>query len=953
MPRYNPAEIEPRWQVYWAENRTFATPELPDLTRGKKRYVLDMFPYPSGDGLHVGHPEGYTATDIVSRFARMNGDSVLHPMGFDSFGLPAEEHAIRTGEHPRVQTARNIDNFTRQLKMLGFSYDWDRMIATTDEEYFRWTQWIFLVLYDTWFDAESNKGRPISELPIPGDVSAAGDDAVRLYQDKHRLAYQDDALVNWCPALGTVLANEEVIDGLSERGSHPVQRIPLRQWMLRITSYAERLLDGLDDLEWPAGIKKLQQDWIGRSTGAEVDFYIDRGTAGGVDAWKRARLTSGFPEEPSADSLRVYTTRPDTLYGATYMVISPEHPLVDVLTKPERKAEVDQYRAKASFKSDRERTEGDRAKTGVDTGAVAINPVTGKPIPIWIADYVLATYGTGAIMAVPAHDDRDFEFAVQYSLPVVAVVEPPSDHPQREEILAGKACFIATGKAIQSGPFNGQDTETVKPAITAQLAEQGLARAAVNYKLRDWLFSRQRFWGEPFPIAHEVDSEGNLTGIKRAIPVDQLPVLLPELADFKPHGRPEPPLEKAADDWLYVMIDGKRHKRETNTMPQWAGSCWYYLRYIDPRNQTSFVDADKEKAWMPVDLYVGGAEHAVLHLLYSRFWHKVLYDRGHVSTAEPFGRLINQGMILGEVEFTGYKTESGQWVSSNTLRKDADGNRVDASGNAVFAVKVEEADVEKSGDSFLLRADSRTRIDSRAHKMSKSRGNVVNPDVVVKDYGADSLRLYEMFMGPLEATKPWSMTGVGGVRNFLDRVWRMIVDDRADAMVLSSAVVDAKCDEEQARVLHSTIRRVTEDTSSMSFNTAIARMMEFTNFFTRSETRPREAMEAIVILLSPYAPHIAEELWALLCGDEHAKRGCASMQPWPKWDESALVQSSIELPVQVNGKVRSKIQVPPDATDEVVLKVAMEDAKVAASMEGKSVVKSIVVPGRLVNIVVK
>lgn len=953
MPRYNPAEIEPRWQAYWAENRTFATPELPDLTRGKKRYVLDMFPYPSGDGLHVGHPEGYTATDIVSRFARMNGDSVLHPMGFDSFGLPAEEHAIRTGEHPRVQTARNIDNFTRQLKMLGFSYDWDRMIATTDEEYFRWTQWIFLVLYDTWFDAESNQGRPISELPIPGDVSAAGDDAVRLYQDKHRLAYQDDALVNWCPALGTVLANEEVIDGLSERGSHPVQRIPLRQWMLRITSYAERLLDGLDDLEWPAGIKKLQQDWIGRSTGAEVDFHIDRATAGGMDAWKRSRLTSGFPEEPSADSLRVYTTRPDTLYGATYMVISPEHPLVDALTKPERKAEVDQYRAKASFKSDRERTEGDRAKTGVDTGAVAINPVTGKPIPIWIADYVLATYGTGAIMAVPAHDDRDFEFAMQYSLPVIAVVEPPSDHPQRDEILAGKACFIATGKAIRSGPFNGQDTETVKPAITAELAEQGLARAAVNYKLRDWLFSRQRFWGEPFPIAHEVDSDGKLTGIKRAIPDDQLPVLLPELADFKPHGRPEPPLEKAANDWLYVVIDGKRHKRETNTMPQWAGSCWYYLRYIDPRNQVSFVDAEKEKAWMPVDLYVGGAEHAVLHLLYSRFWHKVLYDRGHVSTAEPFGRLINQGMILGEVEFTGYKTESGQWVSSNALRKDADGNRVDASGNAVFAVKVEEADVEKSGDSFSLLAESSIRIDSRAHKMSKSRGNVVNPDVVVKDYGADSLRLYEMFMGPLEATKPWSMTGVGGVRNFLDRVWRMIVDDRADAMELSSAVIDTKCDEEQARVLHSTIRRVTEDTASMSFNTAIARMMEFTNFFTRSETRPREAMESIVILLSPYAPHIAEELWALLCGDRHAKRGCASVQPWPQWDESALVQSSIELPVQVNGKVRSKIQVPPDSTDEVVLKVAMEDAKVAASMEGKSVVKSIVVPGRLVNIVVK
>lgn len=953
MPRYNPAEIEPRWQAYWAANRTFASPEMPDLKKGKKRYILDMFPYPSGDGLHVGHPEGYTATDIVSRFARMNGDSVLHPMGFDSFGLPAEEHAIRTGEHPRVQTARNIDNFTRQLKMLGFSYDWDRTIATTDEEYFRWTQWIFLVLYDTWFDTETNKGQPISELPIPADVRAAGADAVLLYQDKHRLAYQDDALVNWCPALGTVLANEEVIDGLSERGSHPVQRIPLRQWMLRITSYAERLLDGLDDLDWPAGIKKLQQDWIGRSTGAEVDFFIGDDAGANLESWKQARQTSGFPTEPTLDALRVYTTRPDTLYGATYMVIAPEHPLVSRLTKPHQQAEVEQYRAKASFKSDRERTEGDRAKTGVDTGSTAINPLTGKPIPIWVADYVLATYGTGAIMAVPAHDDRDFEFAVQYSLPVIAVVEPPSDLANRDEVLAGRACFIGTGRAIQSGPFNGQDTETLKPAITKQLAEEGIAKAAINYKLRDWLFSRQRFWGEPFPIAHEVDADGKLTGIKRAIPLEQLPVQLPQLADFRPHGRPEPPLEKAADDWLYVTIEGKRHKRETNTMPQWAGSCWYYLRYIDPRNQKSFVDKAKEQAWMPVDLYVGGAEHAVLHLLYSRFWHKVLFDRGHVSTAEPFGRLINQGMILGEVEFTGYQTAEGTWVSSNKLRRDADGNRTDEKGSPVSALRVDEADVEKSGDSFVLKADASIRIDSRAHKMSKSRGNVVNPDVVVKDYGADSLRLYEMFMGPLEATKPWSMTGVGGVRNFLDRVWRMIVDDRAETLVLSPTVVDVPCDADQARMLHTTIRRVTEDTASLSFNTAIARMMEFTNFFTRAETRPREAMEAIVVLLSPYAPHICEELWQLLCGGDVSKRGCASTQAWPKWDESALVQSSIELPVQVNGKVRSKIQVPPDASDEMVLQTAMADAKVIASMEGKTVAKSIVVPGRLVNIVVR
>ncbi len=952
MPRYNPAEIEPRWQAYWQQHKTFATAEMPDLSRGgKKRYILDMFPYPSGDGLHVGHPEGYTATDITSRYGRMRGDSVLHPMGFDAFGLPAEEHAIRTGEHPRVQTYRNIETFTRQLKMLGFSYDWDRTIATTDEAYVRWTQWIFLVLYDTWFDTQAQLGRPIAELPIPPEVSLQGEDAVSRYQDAHRLAYQDDALVNWCPALGTVLANEEVIDGKSERGSHPVQRIPLRQWMLRITSYAERLLEGLDDLDWPAGIKKLQQDWIGRSSGAEVDFYI--GGAESFESWKILRQDGPLNDPPPADVLRVYTTRPDTLFGATYMVIAPEHPLVDVLTAAEQTAEVRAYREKASFKSDRERTEGDRQKTGVFTGSHAINPVTGKPIPIWVADYVLATYGTGAIMAVPAHDDRDFEFAVQFRLPIIPVVDPPADFEQRDQVLAGKACFIGSGKVINSGDFDGQDSDSVKSAITDQLAREGLARGAVNYKLRDWLFSRQRFWGEPFPILHELDTQGNPTGAKRAVPDEQLPVLLPELADFKPHGRPEPPLEKASDAWLYVTIDGVRYKRETNTMPQWAGSCWYYLRYIDPKNDAALVDPAKEKAWMPVDLYVGGAEHAVLHLMYSRFWHKVLYDRGHVSTPEPFGKLVNQGMILGEVEFTGYQSEAGQWVSAQQLRRDADGNRVDAAGNAVSAVKVDEDDVEKSGEGFVLKADPSIRIDSRAHKMSKSRGNVVNPDVVVREYGADSLRLYEMFMGPLEATKPWSMTGVGGVRSFLDRVWRMIVDDRADEMQLADAVVDTPCDDEQARMMHLTIKRVTEDIESMSFNTAIARMMEFTNFFTRCEQRPREAMETIVVLLAPYAPHIAEELWQLLCGGDISERGCVSLQPWPVWDEAALVQSAIDLPVQINGKVRGKISVSPDADEATVLQTAREDERIAKLIEGKQLVKSIVVPQRLVNLVVK
>ncbi|MGC6443329.1 MAG: leucine--tRNA ligase [Rubripirellula sp.] len=943
MPRYNPSEIEPVWQAYWENEKTFATPDLPT---GKKRYVLDMFPYPSGDGLHVGHPEGYTATDIVSRFARMRGETVLHPMGFDAFGLPAEEHAIKTGEHPRVQTQRNIDNFTRQLKMLGFSYDWDRVLSTTDEDYFRWTQWIFLVLYDTWFDHEQQKGRPIDELPIPDEILEQGDAEVSKYRDSHRLAYQADALVNWCPELGTVLANEEVQDGKSERGGYPVKRIPLRQWMLRITDYAERLLDGLDELDWPVGIKKLQQDWIGRSTGAEVDFFI--GDDAAYAGWQTERGEAGFPAESGEQALRVYTTRPDTLFGATYMVVAPEHPLVGQLTSAEQQAAVTAYCEKASFKSDRERTDGDRGKTGVFTGSDAVNPVTGKRIPIWVADYVLAGYGTGAIMAVPAHDERDFEFAVQYNLPVIPVVDPPADHDQREEILAGKVCFAAKGAAINSPGFDGKQTNAVKEAITRRLDGNGMGKAAVNYKLRDWLFSRQRFWGEPFPVLHEVDENGEPTGIKRGVPVDQLPVKLPELEDFKPHGRPEPPLAKADDDWLFVELDGKRYRRETNTMPQWAGSCWYYLRYIDPKNQDRLIDPEKEKAWMPVDLYVGGAEHAVLHLLYSRFWHKVLYDRGHVSVPEPFNRLVNQGMILGEVEYTGYRDEQGVPVSAQEVRRDADGNRVASDGRTVEAVSLAETDLEKKGETFVLKDNAKIRVESRAFKMSKSRGNVVNPDDIVKQYGADALRLYEMFMGPLEATKPWAMTGVGGVRNFLDRVWRMIVDDKADELKLAAAVVESDCSEDQLRTLHQTIKKVTEDTEAMSFNTAIARMMEFTNFFTRSNTRPISAMRSFVVLLSPYAPHLSEELWKLLGGDDSI-----SKQAWPAWDEAALVQSTVEVPVQINGKVKAKIAISPDTDRDQMMEIALTDERIKALIEGKQIVKQIAVPGRLVNLVVK
>jgi leucyl-tRNA synthetase len=952
MPRYNPAQIEPKWQQYWEHNRTFATPQRP---KGEKRYFLDMFPYPSGDGLHVGHPEGYTATDIVSRFERMRGRTVLHPMGFDAFGLPAEEAAITKGIPPRVSTERNIANFTRQLKMLGFSYDWDRVLATTDPKYFRWTQSIFLVLFDTWFDPEhawtdsagrktQGKGRPIAELPIPVDVQSAGSGAIQKYQDEHRLAYISEAPVNWCPALGTVLANEEVVGGVSERGGHPVVRIPLRQWMLRITAYADRLENDLELVDWPASIKKLQKDWIGRSAGAEVDFFL-----GGKERfadWKTARGKSGYPRRAEDDVLRIYTTRPDTLFGATYMVIAPEHRLVERLTTPDQAAAVKKYCDEAATKSDLDRTELAKKKTGVFTGSYAINPVNGEPIPIWVADYVLISYGTGAIMAVPAHDERDFEFATQFDLPIVPVVKPPAELKTRGNL---EAAFVADGVAINSGPYDDLPTQEFKARITQDLAAAGQGRAAVNYKLRDWLFSRQRFWGEPFPILHELDSQGQPTGTLRTVPGDQLPVNLPELADFKPHGRPEPPLEKAPPEWLYVELDGTRYKRETNTMPQWAGSCWYYLRFIDNRNDKRLVDPELERVWMPVDLYVGGAEHAVLHLLYSRFWHKVLFDRGHVSTPEPFMRLVNQGMILGEMEFTGYRKEEGGYLSASDVRHDENNQPVNkATGGKVTPVRVPPDQVEKQGDVFVLSSNSKIRVDSRAYKMSKSRGNVVNPDQVVKEYGADSLRLYEMFMGPLEATKPWSMTGVNGVRGFLDRVWRMIVSEKSEALELNPAVRAAEATAEQNRMLHKTIFAVTKDIEALSFNTAIAKMMEFTNFFTKEEQRPKAVMEQFVLLLSPFASHLAEELWELL---GHQKS--LAYEPWPQADEAWLKEDTVEVPVQVNGKLRSRIVVPSDADSPTIEAAARADDRTAELLTGKQVVKVIVVPGKLVNFVVK
>jgi leucyl-tRNA synthetase len=823
----------------------------------------------------------------------MRGKNVLHPMGWDAFGLPAEEFARRMNVHPRIKTEQNINTFRKQLKMLGFSYDWSRELSTTDPDYYRWTQWIFLQIYDTWYDPacewtgpdgvqRRGRGRPVSELPIPQSVTDAGQQAVRRYQDQHRLAVLTEAPVNWCPELGTVLANEEVVDGVSERGGHPVIRMNLKQWMLRISLYGDRLLDELADLSWPESIKLMQRNWIGRSIGAEVDFQL-AATSAAQTTWQTARAASGFPVRPEPSVIRIYTTRPDTLYGVTYMVLSPEHPLVDQLTTPDQLQAVQQYRHQASLKSELERTDLAKTKSGVFTGSYAINPVNGQPVPVWIADYVLISYGTGAIMAVPGHDERDYEFARQYQIPIVQVVGAASENGPQADL--SQAAFCELGIAMNSGPWDGLPTEEVKHRITADLAAQGLGRQAVNFRLRDWLFSRQRYWGEPFPIWHELDDQGQPTGLLRADPVETLPVLHPHVEDFKPTGTPEPMLSKATQDWLYrTAEDGVRLKRETNSMPQWAGSCWYYLRFCDNKNSQHFIDPEKERYWLPVDLYVGGAEHAVLHLLYSRFWHKVLFDRGHVSHPEPFRKLVNQGMILGE----------------------------------------------------------------NGEKMSKSRGNVVNPEQVVNDRGADALRLYEMFMGPLEQVKPWQTSGVEGVYRFLSRVWRMIVDDRAEQVQLDSSVQDVPATPDQLRILHKTIRAVTDDIERMAFNTAISRMMEFTNGMSDQEVRAKSVLEQFVLLLSPFAPHIAEELWFAL-----GHTTTLAYEPWPVADPQWLIEDSVEVPVQVNGKLRARLVVPAGTTAEVLQATAEADETVRRQLEGKTVVKVIVVPGRLVNFVVK
>ncbi|AMG48886.1 leucine-tRNA ligase [Enterococcus sp. AZ089] len=800
---YNHKEIEKKWQKYWAKKNEFNTHDEPDKP---KFYALDMFPYPSGQGLHVGHPEGYTATDILSRFKRSQGYNVLHPMGWDAFGLPAEQYALDTGNDPAEFTKKNIETFRRQINALGFSYDWNREINTTDPEYYKWTQWIFTKLYE--------KG----------------------------LAYEAEVPVNWVPELGTVIANEEVIDGKSERGGYDVIRKPMRQWMLKITAYADRLLDDLEEVDWPESIKEMQRNWIGRSVGANVTFKV-------------AGMEKDFT---------VFTTRPDTLFGATYAVLAPEHELVAQITTPEQKAAIDAYVEEASKKSDLNRTDLAKEKTGVFTGAYAINPVNGKEIPIWIADYVLASYGTGAIMAVPAHDERDHEFAKTFGLEIIPV-------------LAGgnveESAYTEDGLHINSDFLDGLDKETAIEKMVAWLEENHVGKKEVSYRLRDWLFSRQRYWGEPIPIIHWED------GTTTALAEDQLPLRLPKTDNIKPSGTGESPLANVTD-WVNVTDPetGKKGRRETNTMPQWAGSSWYFLRFIDPHNKSVLADYDKLKRWMPVDIYIGGAEHAVLHLLYARFWHKFLYDIGVVPTKEPFEKLFNQGMILGE----------------------------------------------------------------NNEKMSKSRGNVVNPDDVINQYGADTLRLYEMFMGPLDASIAWNENGLEGSRKFLDRVWRLIVDENGKMRDRITTFNDGKL----SKVYNQTVKKVTEDYEQLHFNTAISQLMVFVNEAYKADALPYEYVEGFVQLLAPIAPHIGEELWSILGNDNGI-----SYVPWPTYDESALVEDEIEVVFQVNGKVRAKAMVPADAEKAVLEQLAQENELVQEQLQGKTIRKVIVVPNKLVNIV--
>ncbi len=1031
LGRYDFTAIETRWQAYWAEHQTFKVNNPGDFGQDGKKpkyYILDMFPYPSGSGLHVGHPLGYCATDIVSRFKRMRGYNVLHPMGFDSFGLPAEQYAIQTNVHPAETTKKNINTYRRQLKMFGFSYDWDREVATSDVRFYKFTQWCFLQMVNSWYDEQATwtapdgkamvgQARPIAELEsalVSGEWGV--DESLNLVRhvadehfckwsdltkaqqreviDGHRLAFIDEISVNWCPELGTVLSNEEVDNhGRSDRGSHPVFRRPLRQWMLRITKYSERLIDDLDELDWPEPIKLMQRNWVGRSTGAEVVFPLANKWEIKDGQWSCTDAATTMPTSLNYDSfphaIRVYTTRPDTLYGATYMVVAPEHPLVEQLTIDAQREQVSEYVAATRRRSELDRTMDTKEKTGVFTGGYAINPVTGKPIPVWVADYVLMGYGTGAIMAVPGGDSRDFEFACKFDLEIIAVVQPTSDWieqrlsamtskidqqaldgfndlsndcpqlgeeiakcRQRSEGLGEKTLTVlrdgvgltklvnhfVNNPRAWGGPFsgegvavnspgesgvaviadscglNGKTTTEAKSAILDWLEARGVGRSAVNYRLRDWVFSRQKYWGEPIPVLHGED------GDMVAIEVDELPLALPEMEDFKPapiadgdDTVPMPPLGRAKE-WVHVERDGKTYRRDLNTMPQWAGSCWYYLRFIDPENTTRICDSEAEKYWMPVDLYVGGAEHAVLHLLYARFWHKVLYDLGYVSTREPFKKLFNQGMI-----------------QSFAFR--------DARGLVVGPDKVDALD----GDKFVLK-DSGESVERIVAKMSKGLKNVVNPDEIISQYGADTFRFYEMYMGPLDASKPWNTRDVPGLHKLCQRIWRLVVDEETDE--LSTALSDDAPTPEALRALHKTIKRVQADIELLKLNTAIAAIFDFVNILTPLEKRSRAVIEPFVLVIAPFAPHLAEELWSRLGHDT-----TLAYEPWPGYDEALTVDDEVEIAVQVCGKMKARITVAANSDDDAMKEAAMADDRVAKAIAGKTVRKVIVVKGRLVNIV--
>ena len=958
--RYEPQSIESKWQAHWAEQRTFAAPNPGDdaFDASKpKFYVLDMFPYPSGVGLHVGHPLGYIATDIVSRYQRMRGFNVLHPMGFDAFGLPAEQFAVEHGVHPRVTTEQNIENMVAQLKRIGLSYDWDRQVSTTDVDYYKWTQWIFLQLFNSYLDPIENKAKPIEHLRkmfegedyligpsgelvaggINEDLDALGGTPVgarkwhelspeqqRAVIDDHRLAYLAEVPVNWCPALGTVLANEEVTnEGRSERGNHPVYKRPLKQWMLRITAYADRLADELDQVDWPESVKALQRNWIGRSEGAMADFAIESSENTVVD---------------EGEVVTVFTTRPDTLFGATYMVLAPEHELVPEITTPQQRDSVNRYRVAAAGKTEVDRMADAKRKTGVFTGSYAINPVNGERIPIWIADYVLTGYGTGAIMAVPAHDDRDHEFARTFDLPITQVIDSPDVVDIRDAAYTGPGTNIDS--ANEEVSLNGLPTDEAKKTITDWLASKGLGKAHVQYKLRDWLFSRQRYWGEPFPILHNTET-GEIVGVDEA----DLPVELPEMEDFSPtasddpEAPPKPPLARAPESWRVVEKDSVKYERELNTMPQWAGSCWYYLRFCDPRNGDDFVSDEAENYWMTpsdknrqseigirqspqgVDLYVGGVEHAVLHLLYARFWHKVLFDLGHVSTPEPFGRLFNQGYIQAYC----YRDERGIAVPASEV--------VNADGKPASEVQ------GQAGEQFF---HDDQPVTEEYGKMGKSLKNAVSPDDVCGEYGCDALRLYEMYMGPLDQSKPWATRDIVGIERFLQRVWRNFVDEETGRSLVTNDLPG----EEDLRLLHKTIDAVTTDMNRMAFNTAIAHLITLNNKFVGEKQLPRAVAEPFVLMLAPMAPHMAEELWQRIGYDKSL-----AYEAWPVADPKFLVEDSIELPVQILGKLRSRINVPADADNEAIEAAALADERIAELIAGKTVRKVIVVPGKMVNIV--